>query len=288
MSIQILLIWDYDTPTGFDVSKLGRGYDPMCEYESTDRVLDLLVEYDVVSTFACVGKAALPGDLPYHNPAQIRRIHQLGHEIASHSYNHDYIPALSRSELIDTLSRSKSALEDCVGEEVTGFVPPWNRPFHHPRRSSISLRELRDGGGWWKQSIVSLCRALRETGYQWVRVSYSNLLHNILKKLVPGMERGIKPMREERYSGIKALSASYMGFDPPVRDQLSASKGGETYLIWAHPHGIEHPNSQNWQHLVDFLNWYAANRKKLDITFLTPRDWIEQQITGHSSTGDNL
>ena len=108
MPLTLMLIWDYDTPTGFAVSYHSRTADPMLEYTCTDRILALLAGHGIVSTFACVGKAAEPGDLPLHNPAQIRQIHAAGHEIASHSHSHELLPALSQAELRQTLRDSTS------------------------------------------------------------------------------------------------------------------------------------------------------------------------------------
>ena len=79
---------------------------------------------EVPACFAVVGSAALPGKRPYHAPEQIRRIHDAGHEVASHSHRHEWLPALSRQALRETLSASKDALEQCIGAPIATFVPP--------------------------------------------------------------------------------------------------------------------------------------------------------------------
>src|SRR5437016_1733676 len=109
---RVVLFWDYDTQWGTESdrfptqsSKLGHR-----EFECTERLLELHARYDIPACFAVVGAAALPGERPYHDPAQIRRIHAAGHEVASHSFRHDWLPALTWGALIETLRRSKEAL----------------------------------------------------------------------------------------------------------------------------------------------------------------------------------
>lgn len=278
MSATIMLIWDYDTPTGFDVSYLGRNYDPMCEYECTDRILDLLSKHRIVSTFACVGRAAEPGSLPYHNPDQIRAIYQAGHEIASHSHRHEFIPSLNPNQLLETLRTSKSALEDCTGDKVVGFVPPWNQPFHHPRKLAISLSERKAGGGWWKQSVVTLCEALNKCGYFWTRVTYATVFEKLLEKMHLSENPRFKPLEVEQYHSVHALPISYFGYDGRLINlltyQLQAHQD-KAFIIYAHPHGIEHNNNQNWEHLVRFVKWFSEYGDAGNMSFTTPKAWLK-------------
>src|SRR5207253_6695103 len=83
----LLLFWDYDTQWGGDRSRAGRGPQPWgaLEFEETDRILDLLDAHGLRAAFAVVGAAALPGYRPYHDPVQVRRIHERGHEVGSHA-----------------------------------------------------------------------------------------------------------------------------------------------------------------------------------------------------------
>jgi peptidoglycan/xylan/chitin deacetylase (PgdA/CDA1 family) len=276
----LMLIWDYDTPTGFDVSDKSRGADPMSEYTCTERILGLLGEHGIVSTFACVGRAAEAGPLPYHNPTQIRAIHAAGHEIASHSHDHELIPTLNRRELLETCRASKAALEDCIGAEVTGFVPPWNRPFHHPRKLAFSGSDWREGGHWWKQSVDSLCAVLGEAGYRWVRVLYAPLWEQVVRQVRPERRRAIQPAVVDCLHGVYTLRLSYCGYDEAVTKWLAAENGRDALLIlYAHPHAIEHSNSQHWQHLTSFLRWYTDHKKQHRVSFTTPSEWLSKRMS---------
>ncbi|RPH35044.1 hypothetical protein EHM92_06915, partial [bacterium] len=84
----LLLYWDYDTQWGADRSR-GKGGAARwgeLEFKGADRLLDIHASYEIPVCFAVVGSAALPGQRPYHDPAQVRRIFQAGHEIGSHSF----------------------------------------------------------------------------------------------------------------------------------------------------------------------------------------------------------
>src|SRR5580693_551116 len=98
---QLLMFWDYDTQWGGDRSRAGfgpRNWGAL-DFENTETLLGLHEKFRVPACFAVVGAAALPGVRPYHDPAQIRRIHQCGHEIASHGFRHEWVPGLQRPEL---------------------------------------------------------------------------------------------------------------------------------------------------------------------------------------------
>jgi hypothetical protein len=176
--IDVMVFWDYDTQWGADRSRCGDGTRPAAwghlEFPNTDELLDLHARFDIPACFAIVGAAALPGERPYHDPAQIRRVHAAGHEIASHALRHEWLPALDRRALQRTLRESKDALEQCIGAPVTSFVPPFNQPFDYARGWSFSLAERREAGAR-RTTLRVLCETLRETGYQFCRVAYSPL-----------------------------------------------------------------------------------------------------------------
>jgi len=141
----LLFFWDYDTQWGADRSRnpsRSRTWGQF-DFEHTERLLELHAEYVVPACFAVVGAAALPGQRPYSDPAQVRRIHAMGHEVASHSFRHEWLPGLDRHSLLEALRASKNALEQCVGASVISFVPPYNQPFDYPPGWSFSLSERR-------------------------------------------------------------------------------------------------------------------------------------------------
>jgi polysaccharide deacetylase family protein (PEP-CTERM system associated) len=85
---------------------------------SVNTLLDLLAKHDAVGTFFTVGWLA------ERKPGLVRRVVEQGHEIASHSWWHRRITALTPDELRDDLRRCRTTLEQSAGQPVLGFRAP--------------------------------------------------------------------------------------------------------------------------------------------------------------------
>jgi hypothetical protein len=265
----LLLFWDYDTQWGADRSRSrsrDTSWGPL-EFEGAERVFELLAEHDMRACFAVVGAAALPGKRPYSDPDQIRRMHALGHEVASHSFRHDWLPALAPAALMSTLRESKDALEQCIGATVQTFVPPYNQPFDYPARAAFSITE-RVHGGAYRVGIPRMCRALAKAGYGFCRIAYQPLPVRITERL---LGRSLdRPGHLRKIAGVVCARLNTPGgFDTPAIDMLDrcASEGG-TAVVYGHPHSVGRDNSQHERWLVPFLRRAAALRDegRLDIT----------------------
>jgi hypothetical protein len=251
-----MFFWDYDTQWGADRSRMRRARDwGHLEFPCTDELLELHERFGVPACFAVVGAAALPGERPYHDPRQIRRIHAAGHEIASHAFKHEWLPALDRRTLLRTLRDSKDALEQCIGAPVASFVPPFNQPFHYPRGWSFSVSELREAG-MRRTTLARLCDALRETGYTFCRVAYEPLTERAAG--LAGMMRGgrasgsegaFRPGPPVTIAGITCVRIGPCGFGTARVSELcrrAASRGARDKRGWpdnivalyGHPHSI--------------------------------------------------
>jgi len=246
---KLLLFWDYDTQWGADRSRSTGGPKTWgaLEFENTEKLLELHAEYDLPACFAVVGAAAKPGSRPYHDPDQIRRIHQAGHEICSHSYSHDWLPGLNRQTLTKTLRDSKAALEDCIGAAVVSFVPPYNQPFDFPERGSISLSERRTAGAQ-RIGLRALCETLHETGYRFCRVAYRPWQIRVAESVV--RKRIDLPSRIERIAGVHCVRLNTPGgFKGGVLRMLDQSRNGYV-VVYGHPHSVTSGNSQDVKYLV--------------------------------------
>lgn len=207
-AVDTMIFWDYDTQWGADRTRCA-GPRPATwghlEFPHTDELLDLHARFAIPACFAIVGAAALPGARPYHDPAQIRRVHAAGHEIASHALKHEWLPALSREQLRRTLRDSKDALEQCIGAPVHAFVPPFNQPFDYAGGLSFSLAERREAGAH-RTTLRLLCELLRETGYRFCRVAYSPLSERIREWI--GLDRWPSSSRPASFSSSPSSSPS--------------------------------------------------------------------------------
>lgn len=276
MKGRLLIFWDYDTQWGADRSRSGGGAKEWgaLEFPCTDRLLELHGEFGIPACFAVVGAAARPGSRPYHDPGQIRAIHQSGHEVASHSFRHEWLPGLRTSELLSTLRESKMALEECIGAEVGSFVPPYNQPFDFPARLAFSLSERREAR-LQRNSIPDLCRALKQTGYRFCRIAYTPLTTLVVRRA--GLAREFRANDGETVEGVFCLRQDLpAGFsDRSLRAVRTAAARGGTVVVYGHPHSLSAENSQNERSLVPFLGEVRdlVNREALEIRL--PRDFWE-------------
>ncbi len=88
---------------------------------SSQRILDLLDEYQVKATFFTLG--SLAGE----QPELILEIDRRGHEIASHGWGHQLVYSQTEDEFEVDLARSLSSLKEITGKEVKGYrAPSWS------------------------------------------------------------------------------------------------------------------------------------------------------------------
>jgi hypothetical protein len=268
----LVFFWDYDTQWAADRPRNpgpSRTWGHL-EFENTERLLALHAEYEVPACFAVVGAAALPGERPYHDPAQIRRIHAAGHEVASHSFRHDWLPGLGPIRLQENLRQSKDALEQCIGARVVTFVPPYNQPFDYAAGFSFSLSE-RMSAGPNRVGLRRLCDALRETGYHVCRVSYRPMHVRIAERLVG--RRLDRPVCPESIAGVTCLRLNTPGgFDAGAKAVLTqcVQRGGTT-IVYGHPHSLHSGNSQDERWVVPFLREVRDLRSRALIKIVLPK-----------------
>ncbi|MBV8829471.1 MAG: polysaccharide deacetylase family protein [Acidobacteriaceae bacterium] len=273
----LLMFWDYDTQWGADRSRSNGGPKTWghLDFSNTERLLDLLAAHNLTACFAVVGAAALPGVRPYHDPKQIKRIFDSGHEIASHSFKHEWLPGLEGSALIETVRLSKDALEQCIGAPVTCFVPPYNQPFDYARRGSFSLSERYQAGR--KHTTVSvLCRTLYETGYRFCRVAYRGWPLRAAEAIIG--RRLDRPLPLEKIEGIwcARLNAP-CGFGRDTQSMLRAcSDSSNIVTVYGHPHSITLQGAQNVRLLEPFLEQVNHLRTSNRIQVSRPEAIVRQ------------
>lgn len=254
MAARLMLFFDYDTQWGADRSRAGSGPRSygMDEFVCTERLLELLAEYAVHACFAVVGAAATPGRRPYHDPAQIRAIHAHGHEIASHSLVHDWVPGMSPQRLRQDLRESRDVLEQCIGAPVVSFVPPFNQPFDFWHKGSISWSERRQARRQ-RIDLLEMCRALAETGYRFARVSYRSLPARLAGWVVKDLPQALeKPVN---VNGVMTLRVNTScGFSWRIQEMLSPVVMSSGYVVtYGHPHSLAEAGPQSFESLTAFL-----------------------------------
>ncbi|MBI4718809.1 MAG: DUF3473 domain-containing protein [Planctomycetes bacterium] len=107
-------------------------------------LLELLARHEVQATFFVLGWVA------HRHAAMVRRIHNAGHEIASHGYWHHPVDRLTPAQFRGDVRASKAVLEDLVGEPVHGYRAPG---YSISRSTLWALDELADAGFAYDSSI---------------------------------------------------------------------------------------------------------------------------------------
>ena len=87
-------------------------------YEATDRILNFLSEKNIKGTFFCLGWLA------EHHPAIIKRIHDEGHQVGCHSYQHQLSTRFTPKSFRADTEKAKSLIEDAIGAKVECFRAP--------------------------------------------------------------------------------------------------------------------------------------------------------------------
>lgn len=116
--------------------------------ESTTRlILQKLNDHNTKATFFIVGEIART------HPELVREIHQEGHEVGSHSWDHQRVHRFTEHEFRLDLMKSKDALEQVIGDKVYGFRAP---TFSIVRETGWAIDVLADCGFEYDSSIFPI------------------------------------------------------------------------------------------------------------------------------------
>jgi peptidoglycan/xylan/chitin deacetylase (PgdA/CDA1 family) len=251
--IDFHLIFDFDAaigqinatfPYNFDFKKI------YLELDHVKYIAEVAAKHDLAFTFAVTGFTAEEGIYPYTAPDLIRDLHRGGHEIASHSWRHEWFPYLLPDQMRKSLRRSKLVLEQCIGAAgaVIGFVPPHNRPMSLARRGRFSLGDRPAGLPFLGNDISVLTRLLAAEGYRWARLSYAPTLVSRL------LRRESDEMRRERVGDIERIPNMYTGFDAEAERVVERSMAANRpAIVSGHPSGLSRATNENQEHFDRFV-----------------------------------
>lgn len=91
-----------------------------------NNALPLLDRYNTKATFYIITDTLEPGKYEgYMSPSQVKDVRARGHEIGSHSVTHADLVTVSSTTLWMELTRSRTALEDLLGAEISALAYPY-------------------------------------------------------------------------------------------------------------------------------------------------------------------
>lgn len=96
----------------------------------TEELLDILDKYNAKVTFFITGVNNAKGpiddpDLPWE--PLIHRMHDSGHQIASHTWSHQDLSAISREQLREQMFKNEAAFRNIMSSFPTYMRPPYSR-----------------------------------------------------------------------------------------------------------------------------------------------------------------
>lgn len=155
-------IYSVDTPE----KKISISFDAAWGADYTTRLLEILKEYNVRTTFF------LTGIWVKKYPEKVKEITAAGHEIGNHSTTHPHCAALSQEELKEELLENEEMIYRLTGKRTRLFRPPF---------------------GEYNNQVILTSRAL---GYQviqwsvdsldWQEVGVESVVDRVLKNVHPG------------------------------------------------------------------------------------------------------
>ncbi len=110
----------------------------------SERLLDLFAAHGVRATFFVLGWVA------ERHPELVRSIHERGHEIASHGYEHRLVHTLDPESFRADLARAAAAIDAACGAAVRGFRAP---SFSFTRDTAWAWDVLREEGYTFSSSV---------------------------------------------------------------------------------------------------------------------------------------
>jgi peptidoglycan/xylan/chitin deacetylase (PgdA/CDA1 family) len=98
-------------------------------YIYTDKLLDLYAAYKAKATFFVtginIGKGAIDNSATAW-PAVIRRMYNEGHQVASHTWSHQDLSAITSQQRKDQMVRNEMAIRNIIGKFPTYMRPPYS------------------------------------------------------------------------------------------------------------------------------------------------------------------
>ena len=104
-------------------------------------------KYDARATFFVLGWVA------ERYPELVREIHNVGHEVASHGYEHVRVIHQKPKEFREDIVRTKNILEDILGDQVRGYRAA---SYSIGRENLWAIEELKSAGYEYSSSIYPI------------------------------------------------------------------------------------------------------------------------------------
>lgn len=162
--------------------------------QTTENLLELFEKYQVTATFFTLGYIAETF------PDLIKRIHEKGHELASHTYSHLDLRKVSKQEFEDDFVKSIYTIEKITGEKVLGFRAPF---------FSINKQNF------WAFEIIRKYLKYDSSIFP-VRTPEYGISHAPTKIYHPSIKDFLKDDKKEKFIEIPPLTYRLFNYNLPI------------------------------------------------------------------------
>lgn len=132
----------------------------------TPRVLDVLARYELQASFFAIGA------LVEQHPEVLAQVHQAGHEVGNHTYDHVSAERMERDEVLATVERGADAVAEVLGDR-----PRWFRPVKGHVTGSVLRAAARVGHDLAIWSVSRGPRSIADTDASAVRDHLTGQVH---------------------------------------------------------------------------------------------------------------
>ena len=160
----------------------------------TAQLLDELAARDVKATFFVSGYRAA------NYPETLKRMVSEGHQLASHTQNHENLNTLSAAKIADEISRTQDYITAAGGDNPAYIRPPYGNANKTVRAQAPSplINWSVDPEDWKYHNADTVCRNILAGSYDGAII----LVHDIYQTSVNGALAAIAQLREQGYEFV--------------------------------------------------------------------------------------
>ncbi len=172
--------------------------------EDTDKLIEILGNYNAKATFFIVGEWA------DKYPEEVKRLSKAGHDIMNHSNTHKYMTKIDNNQLIDEVESCSKKIEALTGKKPNLFRPPYGD------YNSDVVKKLKSLGYYtiqWDVDSLDWKDLSADEIFERVTSKTTNgsiiLFHNAAKNTPEALPLILKKLKDDGYEFVKVADMIY-------------------------------------------------------------------------------
>ena len=187
-------------------NKVALSFDAAWGNEDTQKILDVLKEYDIRVTFF------MTGEWVEKFPEDVKKIQEAGHDLANHSENHKNMSQLNDSECQSELMKVHQKVQKLTGEEMFLFRPPYGDYADHVIQNATACGYYTiqwdvDSLDWKDYGVDSIVKTVCE--HRNLQNGSIILMHNGAKYTAEALPKVIEGLKAKGYEIVPVSELIY-------------------------------------------------------------------------------